>query len=65
MKKKIKIPKIGQKIKFPDKNPDKMGERIMEGKVVRLLNRFEGLAVVNKVTSKSEFIINIKNIIWE
>lgn len=58
-----KLPQIGERIKFKDKNPNREDERIMEGTVVEVSKNFGGLVYVGNITSSDEMIVRLENVI--
>jgi len=60
---KKRLPLIGQRIKFKDKNPNKKGYRVLEGTVVDVSTKLGTLVYVGNITSHDEFVIRLESII--
>lgn len=59
----MKLPTIGERIKFKDNNPNKSKDRILEGTVTEVSNKLGGLVYVTNITSSDEFIVRLDSII--
>lgn len=58
------LPQIGERVKFRDKNPNKIGERLMEGTVVEVSNKFGGIIYVGNITSsRGEWVVKLENLL--
>ena len=55
-----KLPLIGERVKFEDRNPSKESIRILEGTVTEVTTKFGGMVYLTNITSEDEFIVRLE-----